>query len=72
MTELDILYISLGLNIGLIWHNRTLWRKHIELSTTMLRLLFVMKSIADLESVATRDGEGNIIIKSLKEIPDGN
>lgn len=72
MNDDTILYISVGLNVCLVFMNRSIWRKHLDLLRTFLHLLGVMRSIADLEVVAMRDPDGNIIIKPFKEIKNAN
>lgn len=63
MTDFDLLCLSLGLNLGLLYYQHRLFYKYKELSYVFAQLMSVMNGLADSELVIHRDSEGNIRVK---------
>ena len=63
MTTDDLLLLSIGVNIALLYVNYKLNDKYTELGCMFAKLMFVMKGIADSEVDVSRDRDGNIRIK---------
>jgi len=63
MTDFDLLCISLGINIAILYYHRRLVHRYDELSMIFGHLMGVMKGLADSELAIHRDKEGNIRVK---------
>jgi len=63
MTYEDAFLLSLGVNIGLIFLNHRVNHRYHEVGEQLIKLMFVLKAVADHEIDIKKDSEGNIHIK---------
>jgi hypothetical protein len=70
MTDYELLCLSLGVNIAMLYYHRRLVRRYDELSHIFGKLLGIMKGLADSELDIKRDREGNIRIKEKSNETD--
>ena len=59
----DILWLSLGINVGLLYYNHRNNTKHKELSAMFSQLMFVMEGLADRQLDIKRRNDGRIEVK---------
>lgn len=69
MTEQDALYLSLGLNLALLYYHCKLSKRYDELTHIFGKLMLIMKGLADSELDIKRDKDGDI---RIKEKTNGN
>jgi hypothetical protein len=63
MTYEDAFLLSVGLNIGLIYMNHRVNHRYHEVGEQLVKLMFVLKGVADKDIDIKRDSEGNICIR---------
>lgn len=63
MTYEDAFLLSLGVNIGLIFLNHRVNHRYHEVGEQLVKLMIVLKGVADHEIDIKKDSEGNIHIK---------
>jgi hypothetical protein len=66
MTDTDIQYLSLGLNIILLVNNYIQVKRYESLYQLFGKTIQLVGAIADGKAMPKRDSEGNIRIKEIK------
>jgi len=68
----DILWLSLGINVGLLYYNHRNNTKHKELSAMFSQLMFVMEGLADRQLDIKRRNDGRIEVKDAPTMEKAN